>query len=272
MPALERAGGRVGFQIHLGVIQLRHIEIRELPADSVGVQHDDPLIPQTPGDATAVDVTMESTGAGQKLNDAKITYRQNWNAFRKTVTALFAERENELQKGGDATLIEQLQRERNAFDQRGDIPNWVSASPILKFVDDRNVMNSAYDAAIKELVAAKRDDLVSLIRRDRAAFSFRRFILLAYHHEAKTISGRLFGKREIQLFSDGWLEAPSKGGTTIDRIPYRLTKQVLTIRWPNSKAPGGAFVDTLHLSNDGLSYKGTNQLKDCKLSGTRITN
>ena len=36
---------------------------------------------------------------------------------------------------------------------------------------------------------------------------------------------------------------------------------VLTLRWPNGNAPGGAWVDTCPVSPDGRTYSGENQLK-----------
>lgn len=64
---------------------------------------------------------------------------------------------------------------------------------------------------------------------------------------------------DITLYSNGTINAPDGPDT------WTLKGSALTIRWKNPEAPGGEWVDTCELAEQGGRYAGKNQL------GTRIT-
>jgi hypothetical protein len=51
---------------------------------------------------------------------------------------------------------------------------------------------------------------------------------------------------------------------------WSLNGRILVMRWPSRDAPGGAWVDTCFLSENGLSYAGRNQ-NDLTISGEKIS-
>ncbi len=64
---------------------------------------------------------------------------------------------------------------------------------------------------------------------------------------------------DITLYTNGAINAPDGPDT------WTLKGATMTIRWKNPEAPGGEWVDTCELAEQGGSYAGKNQL------GTRIT-
>ena len=60
--------------------------------------------------------------------------------------------------------------------------------------------------------------------------------------------------RSGRLFSNGHINAPDNPAT------WTMKDDVLTLRWPDRRAPGGAWVDTCKIAPDGKSWHGRNQL------------
>ncbi|MCE9566141.1 MAG: hypothetical protein K8U57_29315 [Planctomycetes bacterium] len=67
----------------------------------------------------------------------------------------------------------------------------------------------------------------------------------------------------ITLYSNGKINDPAGNHT------WTLTNRSLVLRWKDAKAPGGFWVDTVTISPDGQTYKGTNQLNR-PISGTLV--
>jgi hypothetical protein len=59
---------------------------------------------------------------------------------------------------------------------------------------------------------------------------------------------------KFTLFSDGTVWNDRKQAGT-----WSLSGSTLTLRWPNPKAPGGAWVDTVNVTPDGRHYFGKNR-------------
>jgi hypothetical protein len=62
------------------------------------------------------------------------------------------------------------------------------------------------------------------------------------------------GEAKITLHFNGRINDPDGPDT------WTLQGSTLILRWPNNNAPGGAWVDTCTVSEDGRSYQGTNQI------------
>jgi len=67
----------------------------------------------------------------------------------------------------------------------------------------------------------------------------------------------------ITFYSNGTIGSPDSPHT------WTLQDDVLTIRWQNPEAPGGAWVDTCELAKHGGTYAGRNQL-GTGVSGKRV--
>jgi predicted Ser/Thr protein kinase len=69
----------------------------------------------------------------------------------------------------------------------------------------------------------------------------------------------------VQFFSNGHLNAPDGPNTWVLHGGRNLV-----LRWPNKAAPGGAWLDTCKISNDGRTYTGKNQ-KGTPIKGTTVS-
>lgn len=68
---------------------------------------------------------------------------------------------------------------------------------------------------------------------------------------------------EITLYSNGTIDAPDGPDT------WTLNGTKLVIRWKNTEAPGGEWIDTCEVAPHAGSYSGTNQL-GTRISGKRL--
>jgi serine/threonine protein kinase len=68
----------------------------------------------------------------------------------------------------------------------------------------------------------------------------------------------------IRLFANGHVNSPTSPDT------WELKGDTLTFRWVNNRAPGGVWVDTCKLTDNGRTYAGMNQLKN-PVSGANLT-
>jgi hypothetical protein len=59
---------------------------------------------------------------------------------------------------------------------------------------------------------------------------------------------------KIRLFSNGHINAPDGAGT------WWIRNGVITLRWPNRSAPGGAWLDAMRIAADSRSARGKNQV------------
>lgn len=57
----------------------------------------------------------------------------------------------------------------------------------------------------------------------------------------------------IRLLPGGTINDPNGTAT------WTLTGDTLEMRWPNPAAPGGVWIDAVHLSADRCAYEGRNQ-------------
>ncbi len=60
---------------------------------------------------------------------------------------------------------------------------------------------------------------------------------------------------ELTLHSNGKINNPN------GQDNWTLTGKVLVLRWADTRAPGGFWIDTCKVSDDGLSYAGSNQAR-----------
>lgn len=68
---------------------------------------------------------------------------------------------------------------------------------------------------------------------------------------------------EITLLRGGKINDQSSGAM------WTLKGRILKLSWPNGNTPGGAWVDTCRVSEDGKSYVGMNQ-QGTEIRGTKI--
>jgi hypothetical protein len=78
-----------------------------------------------------------------------------------------------------------------------------------------------------------------------------------------TVNGRAAPVSIVKLYSNGRINAPNGKAT------WEQKGNLLTLRWPDPKAPGGVWVDKCTLSQNGRRLAGSNQA-GAKLAGTLV--
>jgi hypothetical protein len=116
-------------------------------------------------------------------------------------------------------------------------------------------LRKVYDGAIGVALNAKDQKEVNRLRADRDTALDVKVIAIWSHYNPGLKSWD-----ELKLYSNGKIGAPD------DERTWTFRNGVLSMRWPNPTAPGGAWVDALSVAEDGRKYSGTNQ-KGTRLSG-----
>jgi hypothetical protein len=105
------------------------------------------------------------------LDKAKAAYDEQLDKLRAGLLKSLDEREESARKAGDKKLVDQVKAERDAFESRGELPKVVPTANHLRDAKAaRTALETAYTAAIKEYVKAKKDDEAAAAERDLAAF------------------------------------------------------------------------------------------------------
>ncbi|MBO0701026.1 MAG: hypothetical protein J2P46_21705, partial [Zavarzinella sp.] len=77
-------------------------------------------------------------------------------------------------------------------------------------------------------------------------------VVATWEHRVTNKDGSV-ARSTIKLYSNGHINEPGGKNTWVQK------GNTLTLRWPNPKAPGGAWEDTCKISADGQTYTGHNQ-------------
>jgi hypothetical protein len=106
----------------------------------------------------------------KKLDAAKLTYESELESFKKSVDEWLAKREELARKDGNKKQVDLVKAERNAFQEKGDLPKDLPITVRRKATLARSTVEAAYAAAVKEYTKAKLDDEASEVERELADF------------------------------------------------------------------------------------------------------
>jgi hypothetical protein len=68
----------------------------------------------------------------------------------------------------------------------------------------------------------------------------------------------------MQLFADGTINGVEKS-----KQSWSIANGKLLLHWKNPQAPGGVWIDTCQISDDGMTYNGHNQVNG-KVAGKLV--
>jgi hypothetical protein len=162
-----------------------------------------------------------------------------------------------------AKRVEAVKAEKERFEKQGLIPWSEPMRPHLASYQ-KNValaeapLKKAFDRAIDRALKAKDNEQVNRLRADLATALDVKVVAAWFHKTEVPGSGH-----EIKLYSSGKIGGPDS------RATWTFQNGVLTLRWPEPTAPGGAWVDSCSVSTDGQEYSGKNQ-KGVKIGGRYI--
>jgi hypothetical protein len=107
----------------------------------------------------------------EKLSRAKTAYTVEVGKVRDAVLAYFDRREEAARKDGDRIVLDQVKAERQAFTDKGKLPNTIPATIERKLSFARSTLESAYTAAIREYTRAKKDDQAAALEKELRAMT-----------------------------------------------------------------------------------------------------
>jgi hypothetical protein len=163
-------------------------------------------------------------------------------------------------------LIEVVKAEKKRFENSGLIPWSELMRPCLAryFTSIRTAeekLRRTYIKLINAQLKAKNEGMARDLQADLEKLVFVRLLARwrAYLNGKDQGIASLYSNRTINNIN---------GNAT-----WSYENGVLTYLWPNSKAPGGVWIDTLIVSADGTVYAGTNNAppgKGPKLTGVYV--
>lgn len=221
------------------------------------------------------EVTPQGTVARPRDGSTDPAITAAWNRYDKDVRSasadLLRQIDEEMQKPktlADADARVGLETARKAFIEQGSLPSMLDAG----LTTARRAAETAYQGAALALrkqydAAAKHPQ-----KAEHAEAIIQEWALLqisldlaqqpqldsTWRHSIENGPSA-----EIALYSNGRINSPEGPDT------WRLTGTTLIIRWQNSDAPGGEWVDTCEVSAHGGTYSGTNQ-RGTRISGARV--
>jgi hypothetical protein len=211
-------------------------------------------------------LTRPLTGSDRRAVD------KAWQAYDAAVQAATTrlqsaidERLADASTQGNAEAVAAFELVKEAFVRRGALPS--VCVPALR--KEAAAAREAYKSAA---VALEKEYQSGFGEAGMAAASKAEWTLLAASLDLTdepqfdsewehVIAGR--EAATITFYSNGTIGSPDAPHT------WTLKGDVLTIRWQNPEAPGGAWIDTCELAKHGGTYAGRNQL-GTGISGKRV--
>jgi hypothetical protein len=160
-------------------------------------------------------------------------------------------------------MLDVLKAEKKRFEDKGLIPlsepMWPFAQMYLSSVQAAQAqLRKSYSPDIEKALKAKKEDVVKDLRTELSTAIDPKIVARWRHQPGNGPEGKM------RLYSNGKIGEPDGQATwTLDN------NGTLTLRWPNPKAPGNAWVDVCKLSGNGSTYSGANQ-NNMKISGIYI--
>ena len=93
-----------------------------------------------------------------KLNKAKVEFDNEYDLYKKSVFTYFDQLEELARKNGSKARVDQIKKERLAFETLGELPKNIPPILSLKFLTIRSNLEKSYKTAIQEFTKIKKDD------------------------------------------------------------------------------------------------------------------
>jgi Tol biopolymer transport system component/serine/threonine protein kinase len=160
-------------------------------------------------------------------------------------------------------MIDAVKEEKKRFEQDGLFP-WSEPmwAHIAKYLATKNRaennLRAVYKSRINAELKAKNNTKVEELRTELKNLTVPKVIAKWKY----IIDGKYAG--------DHLLYSNRRIGNGDGPATWNLLKGVLILTFPDPKAPGGGWIDTLIISPDGTTISGTNQTKKPKLTGVYV--
>lgn len=162
-------------------------------------------------------------------------------------------------------LIEKISADKAIYEKKGLLPlssrmRPASVSYIKSVQEAKSPLSTAYDKAIDHLSKAK-DDAGATAKLNEKRKLLEPKIASRWNCAGVTWKGNM----TYVLYSDG----TARIETEPEIATWTIGKDVVVIRKPDARAPGGAWIETCQIDASGLTMLATNQ-RGGKWRGTRI--
>lgn len=218
----------------------------------------------------ALTSSAEDDPVGEKLTTARLAYQREIEQLRTELLESLQEKEEAARKAGNVKQVQLIKDETEAFDLSDTLPKIVPTDRYTRGIKKaKTELKSALQTAIKEYLIAKQDDAAEALQPEveeiQAALADntkrpkpgKKKVSQAptvVSQWIQQVEHKGFSKRgEFKLYSNGRINDPNSRNT------WSIQGRILTLRWQDPKAPGGAWVDIVTLSADGSVYEGKNQ-------------
>jgi len=219
-------------------------------------------------------VVPEGTLTRALLSSASPAIDEAWQAYDAAVQAASTKllkaidaRKRRSQGRRDEDAVAVMEAAAKGLTERGVLPSAVDgslraerAAAVLAYREAGEKLATRYRTVIAELREDDKPDDASVIADEWSLLANQ--LEFAEQPQVDSVWRHSITNgptAEITLYTNGTINAPDGPDT------WTLKGSTLTIRWKNPEAPGGEWIDTCELADQGGSYAGKNQL------GTRIT-
>lgn len=217
-----------------------------------------------------VPVVAQEDLIATKLDSARLKYQEEIERQKSDLLETLQNKEDAARKAGDIAAVDRVKAERDAFNLADNLPSVVSTAHYKQgIIKAKLALKTAIQTGVKEYLAAKQDDLAKALQPELDELQEatapppkkvkaeknepQPYVVCEGVHQA-TNDGNTILRAEFKLYSNGRINDPDSRNT------WRQQGRILTMRWQNAEAPGGAWVDIVMLTADGRSFKGKNQV------------
>jgi hypothetical protein len=209
----------------------------------------------------------------EQLDKARAAYQDEAARLRQALLDQLDKREEAARTDGNKKQVDEVKAQREAFADRGELPKMVPTDSYRQGLKSAvATLEVAYNAAIKDYTKASEDkkaqaveDELKEFRKESESTSAKKPVVVAtWVHEVR-MNGKIVSRSTHRMYSNGHINTPDSPAT------WKLRGNLLILRWPNARAPGGAWEDVCTLSANGMAYVGKNQ-NGATLVGVRIAN
>jgi hypothetical protein len=192
------------------------------------------------------------------IEKARKQFQQDQQSIDKKLSAEF---DTVLKRVGDGggkvakrlAVIDVVKEEKGWFEKSGLIPWSAPMRPhtqnyLKSLLKAQDKVSQAYDTEINKHLQ-KNEDKVNSLRADlKSVLGVE--VVARWRHQ----SGE--GQAMVhELYSNGRINGPESKAT------WSFDEEVLELKWPSPKAPGGTWIDRCKVSEDGKTYSGSNQIR-----------
>lgn len=106
----------------------------------------------------------------KKWDAAKAAYEAEMEKFGKATSDWFDKREAAARKDGNKKLVDQIKAERQAFQEKGELPKAAPVTLRQHTIAARSALENAYGVAVKEYTRTKKDVEATAVEKELEAF------------------------------------------------------------------------------------------------------